>query len=140
MKDFIKFTLASCLGVFLAMLAFFFFFAIMIAALVSAAGAGSGSKVAVEKGSILTLDFSQHIPEQTNNLSSSTLSFEEHNIPGLHDIVGLIQHAAEDDNIKGILIENGNSALMSSSAKIILDALEEFKKSDKFIAAYGDYY
>ena len=140
MKDFIKFTLASCLGVFLAMLAFFFFFAIMIAALVSAAGAGSGSKVAVEKGSILTLDFSQHIPEQTNNLSSSTFSFEEHNIPGLHDIVGLIQHAAEDDNIKGILIENGNSALMSSSAKIILDALEEFKKSDKFIAAYGDYY
>jgi len=140
MRDFIKFTLASCLGVFLAIMAFFFFFAIMIAAIVSATGAGSGSKAAVVKGSILTLDFSEHIPEQTNNLSSSTFSFEEHNIPGLHDIVGLIEHAAEDDNIKGILIENGNSVQMSSSAKIILDALEEFKKSDKFIAAYGDYY
>ncbi|HEX5111225.1 MAG TPA: signal peptide peptidase SppA [Saprospiraceae bacterium] len=140
MRDFIKFTLASCLGVFLAIMAFFFFFAIMIAAIVSATGAGSGSKVAVEKGSILTLDFSEHIPEQTNNLSSSTFSFDEHNIPGLHDIVGLIEHAADDDKIKGILIENGNSVQMSSSAKIILDALEEFKKSDKFIAAYGDYY
>lgn len=140
MRDFIKFTLASCLGVFLAMIAFFFFFAIMIAAIVSATGAGSGSTATVQKGSILTLDFSQHIPEQTNNLSRSTFSFEERNIPGLHDIAGLIQHAAEDDNIKGILIENGNSALMSSSAKIILDALEDFKESDKFIAAYGDYY
>jgi protease-4 len=94
----------------------------------------------VEKESVLTLDFSQPIPEQTNNLSSSPFSFEEHNIPGLHDIAGLIRHAAEDEKISGILIENGISALGSSSAKVILDALEEFKESDKFIAAYGDYY
>ena len=139
MRDFIKYTFASCFGVFLAMMAFFFLLAVVAAAVVSAAG-GSGSKAVVEKESVLTLDFSEPIPEQTNNLSSSTFSFEEHNIPGLHDIAGLIRHAAEDDKISGILIENGTSALGSSSAKIILDALEEFKESDKFIAAYGDYY
>src|SRR6187455_308501 len=139
MRDFIKFTFASCFGVFLALMAFFFILAVIIAAMVSAAG-GSGSKAVVEKESVLMLDFSEPIPEQTNNLSSSTFSFEEHNIPGLHDIAGLIRHAAEDDKISGILIENGTSALGSSSAKIILDALEEFKESDKFIAAYGDYY
>jgi hypothetical protein len=88
MKDFIKFTLASCLGVFLAMLAFFFFFRHYDRCYCFRCRAGSGSKVAVGKESILTLDFSQPIPEQTNNLSSSTFSFEEHNIPGLHDIVG----------------------------------------------------
>jgi len=139
MRDFIKFTFASCFGVFLALMAFFFILGVIIAAMVSAAG-GSGSKAVVEKESVLMLDFSEPIPEQTNNLSSSTFSFEEHNIPGLHDIAGLIRHAAEDDKISGILIENGTSALGSSSAKIILDALEEFKESDKFIAAYGDYY
>ena len=139
MRDFIKFTFASCFGVFLALMAFFFILAVIIAAMVSAAG-GSGSKAVVEKESVLMLDFSEPIPEQTNNLSSSTFSFEEHNIPGLHDIAGLIRHAAEDEKISGILIENGTSALGSSSAKIILDALEEFKESDKFIAAYGDYY
>ena len=139
MRDFIKFTFASCFGVFLALMAFFFLIAVVAAALVSTAG-GSGSKAVVEKESVLTLDFSQPIPEQTNNLSSSTFSFEEHNIPGLHDIAGLIRHAAEDEKISGILIENGISALGSSSAKVILDALEEFKESDKFIAAYGDYY
>ena len=139
MRDFIKFTFASCFGVFLALMAFFFILGVIIAAMVSAAG-GSGSKAVVEKESVLMLDFSEPIPEQTNNLSSSTFSFEEHNIPGLHDIAGLIRHAAEDEKISGILIENGTSALGSSSAKIILDALEEFKESDKFIAAYGDYY
>jgi len=139
MRDFIKFTFASCLGVFLALIGFVLFVTIIGAAIVSSAG-GSGNKTVIEKGSILSLDFSEHIPEQTNNLSSSTFSFEEHNVPGLHDIAGLIRHAAEDDKIKGILIENGTSALGSSSAKVILDALEEFKESNKFIASYGDYY
>ncbi|HJW29808.1 MAG TPA: signal peptide peptidase SppA, partial [Saprospiraceae bacterium] len=105
-----------------------------------ASGGGAGKKAVVEKESVLMLDFSQHIPEQTNNIGSRTFSFEEHNIPGLHDVAGLITHAADDPKIKGILIENGTSALGSSSAKIILDALETFKASDKFIAAYGDYY
>jgi protease-4 len=141
MRDFIKFTFASCLGVFLAMLAFLFFFAILVASIYSATGGGAGGKkVALEKENVLTLDFSQPIPEQTNNLDNNTFSFNEQNIPGLHKIVKLIHHAAEDDKIKGILIENGSSALGSSSAKIILDALEEFKHSNKFIAAYGDYY
>jgi len=139
MKDFIKFTFASCLGVFLALMTFFVLLLGIVVALIPNAGA-SGSKAVVEKESILTLDFSEHIPEQTNNLNSSTFSFQEHNIPGLHDVAGLIRHAASDEKIKGILIENGSSALGSSSAKIILEALEEFKESDKFIAAYGDYY
>jgi protease IV len=139
MKDFIKFTFASCLGVFLALITFLFIIVAIAASVISATG-GSGGKTVVEKESVLTLDFSEHIPEQTNNISGSSFSFDEHNIPGLHDIAGLIRHAAKDDKIKGILIENGTSALGSSSAKVILDALEEFKESDKFIAAYGDYY
>ncbi len=140
MRDFIKFTFASCLGVFLALMAFFFFFAVLAATIFSATGAVGNKKISVDKGSVLTLDFSEHIPEQTNNTGGSTFSFHEQNIPGLHDVAGLIHHAADDDKIKGILIENGTSALGSSSAKVILDALEDFKASNKFIAAYGDYY
>ena len=51
-------------------------------------------------------------------------------VPGLHDIAGLIRHAAEDEKISGILIENGLGGLRHSSAKVILDALKEFKESD----------
>ncbi|MFZ1677747.1 MAG: signal peptide peptidase SppA [Saprospiraceae bacterium] len=139
MRQFLKMTLASCLGVFLAGVVVFFFGFVMIAALISSA-AGSGSKVAVPTGSVLTLDFTAKIPEHKNNVSSRSFSFNEEDVPGLHDIAGLIRHAATDNKISGIFIENGTGGLGASSSKVILDALEEFTASDKFLAAYGDFY
>ena len=139
MKDFLKYTLASCLGVFLAGIVFFFLTIALVAALIAGMG-GGGSKAVVQSESVLALDFTQYIPEHTNNLSTTSFNLEEHDIPGLHDVAGLIRHAAEDSKISGILIENGLSGLGASSAKVILDALEDFKESDKFLAAYGDFY
>ncbi len=139
MKDFLKFTFASCLGVFIAGTVFFLLILAVVAGIIASAGGGSG-KTAVAQGSVLALDFTEYIPEQTNNLSTRSFSFNEHDIPGLHDIAGLIRHAAEDKKISGILIENGIGGLGASSAKVILDALNAFKESDKFLAAYGDFY
>ncbi len=138
MKDFLKYTLASCLGVFIA--GFLFLFVIIGLGFMVAAAAGGGSKAVIAKESVLTLDFTQRFPEHTNNVAARSFSIDEYDVPGIHDIAGLIRHAAEDDKISGILIENGMSTLGSSSARIILDALNEFKESDKFLAAYGDYY
>src|SRR5687767_2104954 len=139
MGQFLKQTLASCLGVFIAMGILFFLMIAFFAVLVSGAG-GSGAKVTIGTGSVLALDFTQPIPEHTNNVSSSAFAFDEKDIPGLHDIAGLIRHAAEDDKISGIFIENGLGGLRHSSAKVILEALMEYKESDKFLAAYGDFY
>jgi protease-4 len=139
MKDFLKFTLASCLGVFVAGTVFFFLIIAIIAGIAASAGGGGGN-TAIKQGSVLTLDFTEPIPEQTNNLSGQPFSFNEEDVPGLHDIAGLIRHAAEDKKITGILIENGIGGLGASSAKVILDALNDFTESDKFLAAYGDFY
>lgn len=139
MGQFLKQVLASCLGVFIAGAIFFFMAFAFIAILVASAG-GSGKKVTIPTGSVLTLDFTRYIPEHTNNVSSTDFAFKDQNVPGLHDIAGLIRHAAEDDKISGILIENGFGTLRHSSAKVILDALEDYKESDKFLAAYGDFY
>jgi protease-4 len=139
MKDFLKYTMASCLGVFIAGAVFFFLFIAIIAAIVASTG-GGGGKTTIASGSVLALDFTQYMPEQTNNLSKQSFDFSEHDVPGLHDVAGLIRHAAEDNKIDGILIENGLGGLGASSAKVILDALEDFKESDKFLAAYGDFY
>ncbi|MBP7238948.1 MAG: signal peptide peptidase SppA [Saprospiraceae bacterium] len=139
MKDFLKFTAASCLGFFLAGTIFFVLIIALVAAAVASTG-GGGSTPALKTGSVLALDFTQYIPEHTNNLSSRSFDFNEKNIPGLHDIAGLIRHAAEDDKISGILIENGIGGLGASSSKVIQDALMDFKESDKFLAAYGDFY
>ncbi len=139
MRQFLKQTLASCLGVFLAGI-IFFFIGIAIFAAILAGASGGGSKVVVPKGSVLTLDFTANIPEHTNNVSSRSFSFDEHDIPGLHDIAGLIRHAAKDNKISGILIENGTGNLGAGSAKVILNALMDFTATDKFLAAYGDFY
>ncbi|HZV68373.1 MAG TPA: signal peptide peptidase SppA [Saprospiraceae bacterium] len=139
MRQFLKMTLASCLGVFLAGIAIFFLGFIVIAALISTAG-GNSNNVTVPTGSVLTLDFTENIPEHKNNVSSTSFSFNEEDVPGLHDIARLIRHAATDDKINGIFIENGYAGLGASSSKVILDALEDFTASDKFLAAYGDFY
>src|SRR5687767_6589532 len=138
MLQFLKQVLASCLGVFIAGFILFIIGVAFVAALV--AEGGGGKKIVVADGSVLTLDFTKQIPEHTNNVSSQSFSFDVEDIPGLHDIAGLIRHAAEDDKISGIIIENGLGGLRHSSAKVILDALMEFKESDKFLAAYGDFY
>ena len=138
MKDFLKITVASCLGFFLAGTLFFIIILGLVAAVI--ASTSGGSKPTIASGSVLTLDFTQYIPEHTNNLSSRSFEFNEKNIPGLHDVAGLIRHAAEDDKISGILIENGLGDLGASSSKVIMDALLEYKESDKFLAAYGDFY
>ncbi len=139
MKDFFKFTLASCLGVFIAG-GILFFLSIAVFAAIVAGMSGGGGKAVVRSGSVLKLDFTQYVPEHTNNVSASTFSLQEHDIPGLHDIAGLIRHAAGDPKISGILIDNGLGGLGASSARVILDALSEYKMSDKFLAAYGDFY
>jgi protease-4 len=138
MKDFLKFTLASCLGVFVAGTVFFIVIIGISAAIVASAG-GSG-KTTLKSGSVLTLDFTKYLPEKTNNTAVQSFDFQEKDVPGLHEVAKLIRHAANDDKISGILIENGVGGLGASSASIILGALEEYKKSDKFLAAYGDFF
>lgn len=140
MKDFLKYTLASCLGMTLAMMFLGFLMIAGLAALVAMAGAGGSSPATVKHGSVLALDFTQPYPERKNNLPAGSLTFSEEDIPGLHDVARLIREAAADEKVNGIFIENGMGSMGPSSAKIILDALSDFKASDKFIAAYGDFF
>jgi protease-4 len=58
---------------------------------------------------------------------------------GLNDILRNLHKAADDDDIGGILIENGIMASGWATADEIRNALNEFKKSGKFIYAYSDY-
>jgi len=139
MKDFLKYTLASCLGMTLAMMFLGFLAIAGLAGIVALAG-GGGQPVAVKSGSVLALDFTNAYPERKNNVSTTSLTLSEEDIPGLHDVARLIRHAATDDKISGIFIENGIGSMGQGSASIILDALNDFKASDKFIAAYGDFY
>ena len=59
---------------------------------------------------------------------------------GLFDIISAIEYAKTDKDIKGISILNDVSNLGIAQTKALRDALEDFKKSGKFIYSYADVY
>ncbi|MEM8909260.1 MAG: signal peptide peptidase SppA, partial [Bacteroidota bacterium] len=61
-------------------------------------------------------------------------------IMSLHDIIGTIEHAKDNDNIKGILLDLTSISTGRASNKLLREALADFKTADKFIVAYGKYY
>jgi protease-4 len=137
MGQFLKFLLASCLGLFIG-----FFLLMGIGALVIGQAISASEKVTdVEANSVLHLTLDRPIPEQTNNLEIDPFAFETENTLGLTAIVEAIDRAAEDDDIKGIFLEPEqlNSIGLASSG-VIREALTAFKEKGKFIIAYGDYY
>ncbi|MCO6460762.1 MAG: signal peptide peptidase SppA [Saprospiraceae bacterium] len=137
MKSFIKIVLGSCVGVVLAIIVFS-----VISMAVASSFASSltgGDKGEVKSNSILKLDLSTPMPDKTNNIESSPLSFENHTFVGIVDAVRLIKHAKTDDKIKGIYINPGFGVAVGPAAiKDLHDAIEDFKTSKKFVIAYGE--
>lgn len=136
MGQFFKFLFASCLGVFLALgLMIFVLFAIG-----SSFAASQEKTVHVEPNSILYLDFSDPIPEKTDNLQKDPFSLDEKKILGVYDIVEAIERAAADDDIKGIYL---NTELVQggfATNDVIHDALNDFKAAGKFVISYSKFY
>ncbi len=141
-NSFFKIVFGSCLGVILAgSLLFGLFFLFMVG--IAASAGGGGNKVTVKDNSVLELDFSQAVPEKTNNVPTSdplSFDFEQKKKVGLYDMVRSIEMAKEDDKIKGIFLEMSSTSLGSATASVIRDALVDFKDSGKFIYSYGDMY
>jgi protease-4 len=85
------------------------------------------------------LDLSQDFKEQEVESPLSGFSNnDEMDVPGLYDVVRLINKAKEDKNIAGIhIIANSNPNGFANSEDI-RNALVNFKASKKFIIASGD--
>lgn len=132
MKGFFKSIFGSCLGTLLALV-------ILVCGSLLVISLSQNNKI--KKGAILHLDFNHLIPELTDNVSSQQ-SFQQSNsaAPGLRRIKKLIKHAASDPNIEGILIEPTQTSVSFTKSLEILNSLEEFKTSEKFVYAYSDYY
>lgn len=136
MKQFLKFVLATITGMFLFMLLGFFIL------LGIAASAGSEKKATVAANSVLKLDLNYDIPEQTvdnpfagMNLFNPQLSKKA---VGLTEIRECIAKAKTDDNIKGIYLELGLNDNGLATLEAIRQSLADFRKSGKFVYAYGE--
>jgi protease-4 len=123
------------IGVFFGL---FFFLLILIGA---AIGGGDKDKITVEKNSVLALNLDEDMPDYAGKFDYGELNElfkgnKKYN--GLFNVIDAINYAATDDNIKGISIENNSLSAGMAQTKALRDALLEFKKSGKFIVAYGD--
>ena len=61
-----------------------------------------------------------------------------YNMPGVFDVIRLIRYAKTDSAVKGIYIKADSNANGLGTTEEIRNALLDFKKSGKFIFAYGD--
>lgn len=125
--------IATIVGLFIFCM-LFFFFVLLIGAIF-----GSGSDVAnVEKNSVIELDLSKVSLDYAGKFNYKDFDYFEANHDGLSDVMYAIEEAKSDDKIKGISILNDNSNLGMAQIKVLRKTLEDFKKSGKFVFAYGN--
>jgi protease-4 len=138
MKDFLKYTLATITGIFLASILFFIIMLASISAMVSA----GNKQASISDNSILVLKAGVAIPDRgdPNPLAGfDIVNMTVTQAPGLNDILRNIKKASADVKIKGILIENGVASSGWATVEEIRHALEEFRAGGKFVIAYSDY-
>ena len=138
MKDFLKFTLATVVGLIVASVVMFFVSMLVIFGMASSAE----SETQVNDNSVMTLNLNGVVNERS---SASTpfdflLSQADMQSYGLDDILASIKKAKENDKIKGIYLQCNVISTGWASLQAIRDALVDFKESGKFIVAYADNY
>ena len=136
MKDFIKFTFASVLGVVLAGIIFTILGIVTMVGMV----ASSDTETIVKENSIFVLDLEGILSERVQDNPFQTLLGEEYQAYGLDDVLASIQKAKNNENIKGIYLQTAFLETSFASLEEIRHALLNFKESGKFIVAYADQY
>ena len=136
MKDFIKYVLATVVGLLL------FFIVIGIIGAMSIVGmiASGNATTNVSDNSVLVLNLSGTMEEQAGSNYMDMLYGTGINSIGLSETLSAIKKAKDNDKIKGIYIEAGMFSADFASIQEVRDALMDFKKSGKWIVAYGDTY
>ena len=139
MKSFFKYLLASILGALIAALILFFISMGVITAIVST----QDKPVEIKSNTILLLKLNQPINDRKSPLPMlkfNLSSFGADNALGLNDILNNITKAGHDENIRGIYLELSGLQTGIATIEEIRNALTDFKKTGKFIVAYGDIY
>jgi protease-4 len=138
MKSFLKYTLATITGIIVSSLLFTVIMIVTLGAMI----ASSDKPVSVDENSILVLNTGALIPERGSSDPFSSfdpleMSFKP--AAGINDILQNLDKASRDENIKGVLIENGPMINGHGKASEIRDALLKFRESGKFVISYTDY-
>jgi protease IV len=134
MLQFLKYVLATIVGLFLfGIMSFFLLIAI------AAASGGGDDKTKVSDNSVLKLNLNQMITEIAPQSDPFTEAFGgDVNAVGLNQIKEAIANAKLDPHIKGIYIDAQYPIAGFATLEEVRNALIDFKQSKKFIYSYGE--
>lgn len=136
MKDFLKYTLATIVGLIACMII------VSIISIVSIVGiaASAETTTVVKDSSIFKLELKGEVTERMAENPFASLMSEEQTAIGLNDVLASIQKAADNEYIKGIYLEAGGIVADLAGIEEIRNALVRFKQAGKFVVAYGNNY
>ena len=136
MKDFLKYTLATIVGLIACTII------LSILGIISIAGIAASTETTtmVSENSIFKLELKGTVTERLAENPFASFMSEEQTALGLDDILASIQKAADNTYIKGIYLEVGGIMASPASTEEIRNALLRFKQTGKFVVAYGGSY
>ena len=134
MKDFFKNVAATIVGLF----AFGLIMTILGFICIIGMVASSNSKPALKDNAVMVLKLQGQIEDRSEDNWLGELTGEQFNNLGMNKILSSIRKAKNEDKVKGIYLETGILETDYATLQEIRNALADFKKSGKWIIAFGD--
>ena len=106
----------------------------------------STSEAKLKENTIYRLDMKGNVVEQAKesspfaSLMNAAPYGQQEETVGLDEILSNIKLAKKDDRVAGIYLRGGELGVAPANAKVIRDALLDFKESGKWVIAYADGY
>ncbi len=111
------------------------FFTIIIAVLSSIGSFFEKEPIEIKSNSVLVINFNKTYPECIDDSFASL--FSESSRTSFYDVLKAIERATTDEKIRGIYLRTSLSATMGFAKRLeIIEALDKFKKSGKFIYSF----
>ena len=134
MKQFFKNVAATIVGLFaFGLIMGILGFICLVGMIASSSGTPS-----LKKNSVMVLKLQGQIDDRAESNWLGELTGNQFNNLGMNRILSAIKKAKSNDNIKGIYLETGILESDYATLQEIRNALSDFKKSGKWIIAYGD--
>ena len=134
MKDFFKNVAATIVG----LLAFGLIMTILGVICIIGMIASSNSKPTLKDNAVMVLKLQGQIEDRSEDNWLGELTGEQFNNLGMNKILSSIRKAKDEEKVKGIYLETGILESDYATLQEIRNALADFKKSGKWIIAYGD--
>lgn len=134
MKDFFKNVAATIVGLF----AFGLIMTILGFICIIGMIASSNSKPTLKDNAVMVLKLQGQIEDRSEDNWLGELTGEQFNNLGMNKILSSIRKAKDEEKVKGIYLETGILESDYATLQEIRNALANFKKSGKWIIAYGD--